>query len=298
MISLHHLTQTKNFKKFVIISFFTLSALTWLSLHLYHHYYLSTDDAYVNANVVQIAPRVTGKVVRLYVTNNQYVKKDAPLFDIDPEPFQLAMNSAQAELALATAELENAANTQTRVLALVKKKFLSPQEGDNAVANFKTASAKVEQAKTQLAEANLNLQYTKVAAPANGWVTNVTVRVGGIVSENDALFVLISNEEFWVDANFKETEMETIKPTQTATIVADMYPHHVFNGIVESISGGAGTVFSLLPPQNATGNWVKVTQRVPVRIHILNPDPHFPLRIGTSATVTIRLNSTQPTSTS
>ncbi|SRR5579883_676824 len=289
--------MSKNFKKWVIIAFFVVSALTWLGMQIYQHYYLSTDDAYVNANIVQIAPRVTGKVVRLYVVNNQYVKKNDPLFDIDPEPFQLAVNSAQAELALATAELDNAANTQTRVLALVKKKFLSPQDGDNAIANYKTALAKVEQAKAQLAQADLNLRYTKITAPTSGWVTNVTVREGGIVSENDALFVLISDNEFWVDANFKETELEKVRTTQTATIVADMYPHHSFQGVVESISGGAGTVFSLLPPQNATGNWVKVTQRVPVRVHILNPDPHFPLRIGTSVTVTLNLHSTQDRST-
>jgi len=289
--------MSKNFKKWVIVAFFVVSALTWLGMQIYQHYYLSTDDAYVNANIVQIAPRVTGKVVRLYVVNNQYVKKNDPLFDIDPEPFQLAVNSAQAELALATAELDNAANTQTRVLALVKKKFLSPQDGDNAIANYKTALAKVEQAKAQLAQADLNLRYTKITAPTSGWVTNVTVREGGIVSENDALFVLISDNEFWVDANFKETELEKVRTTQTATIVADMYPHHSFQGVVESISGGAGTVFSLLPPQNATGNWVKVTQRVPVRVHILNPDPHFPLRIGTSVTVTLNLHSTQDRST-
>ena len=99
----------------------------------------------------------------------------------------------------------------------------------------------------------------------------------------------MSDEQFWIDANFKETEIEGIRPGQIAVIVTDMYPNHPFKGVVESISRGSGSIFSLLPPQNATGNWVKVTQRVPVRIRVLNPNTQFPLRIGTSAKITIHL---------
>ena len=289
MSSLQQIAQSKNFKKLVIIVFFALSALVWLGLQIYGHYHVSTDNAYINANVVQISPRITGKVINLFVKNNQYVKKGDLLFGIDAEPFQLAAISAKAELTLSMAEMDNATNTENRVTNLVKKKFLSPQDGDNAIANYKAATAKVEQAKAQLSQANLNLQYTTITAPTSGWVTNLTLRVGDIVSANQPLFVLISDEEFWIDANFKETEMGTIKPGQTAAIVTDMYPKYTFNGVVESISGGAGSVFSLLPPQNATGNWVKVTQRVPVRIRVLNPDSRYPLRIGTSATVTVNL---------
>ncbi|MDE2089643.1 MAG: HlyD family secretion protein, partial [Gammaproteobacteria bacterium] len=90
-----------------------------------------------------------------------------------------------------------------------------------------------------------------------------------------------------VDANFKETDLQAIRPGQPAVIYVDMYPDHHFRGVVESISGGSGAAFSLLPPQNATGNWVKVTQRVPVRVRILDPSPSHPLRVGTSATVTV-----------
>jgi membrane fusion protein, multidrug efflux system len=111
-----------------------------------------------------------------------------------------------------------------------------------------------------------------------------------VITAYQPIFALISDESFWADTNFKETEMEKIRPGQAAKIEVDMYPGHVFNGVVESISGGAGAAFSLLPPQNATGNWVKVTQRVPVRIQILNPDPRYPLRIGTSALVTVKLH--------
>lgn len=287
---LHQIKNSKNFKKTLITSFFAISALVWLSIWIYGHYFVSTDDAYINANVVQISPRITGKIVKLYIANNQFVKKGDRLFDIDPESFQLAVNSSKAELALSEAELDNAMLTQKRVLELVKKKYLSQQDGDNTIANFKTTLAKVEQAKSHLAQAELNLQYTNVTAPTSGWVSNVTLRVGDIVPANQALFALIGNEEFWADANFKETEIEAIHPGQIATIVTDVYPDHKFQGVVESISSGAGTAFSLLPPQNATGNWVKVTQRIPIRIRILNPDAKHQLRIGISAAVTVNLH--------
>lgn len=288
---LKHFTRSKNFKKTIIIIFFGMSAVVWLGFWIYRHYAVSTDNAYLNANIVQISPRITGKVVDLYVSNNQYVKKGQPLFDIDPEPFALAVNSAQAQLALSNAELDNASLAKNRILALVAKKFESAQDGDNAIANYKTAAAKVQQAKAMLDQANLNLAYTKIKSPSSGWVTNVTVTVGDIVPANQPLFALISDEVFWVDANFRETELASIKPGQAAVIVTDLYPGHPFKGIVESISGGTGAAFSLLPPQNATGNWVKITQRIPVRVRVLNPDPHFPLRIGISANVTVKLHN-------
>lgn len=283
------LTTNKHFKKIIVITFFMLSLLTWLGYQLYHHYYVSTEDAYINANIVQISPRSTGRVITLAVSNNQHVNKDDVLFEIDPEPFQLAVNAARAALELSLAELENAAVKEKRALTLVNKHYLSPQEGDNAKAQLKISMAKVEQAKSDLAQAELNLSYTKVTAPTSGWVTNFTVRVGNVVSANQPLFALISDSEFWVDANFKETEMQAIRTGQSATIITDMYPGKLFKGKVQSISGGAGSAFSLLPPQNATGNWVKVTQRVPVKVTVLELDREHPLRIGTSATVKIEI---------
>lgn len=291
MTNFRKITPSKKIKISIIVFFLIGSGLAWFGLGIYQRYYLSTADAYVNAHVIQIAPRITGKVIKLFVNNNQFVKQGAPLFDIDPEPYQLAVNSAKAELDLSTAELENATMTQQRINSLVHKKYLPPQDKDNSLAHFKIAFAKVEAAKATLAQTNLLLQYTRVYAPTSGWIANMSLSAGDNILENQQLFVLISNSEFWVDANFKETELSKIKLGQEATVVIDMYPHHPFAGVVESISGGAGTAFSLLPPQNATGNWVKITQRIPVRVRILNSDPRYPLRIGTSATVTIHLRS-------
>lgn len=287
----HQMTQSKYFKQSVVLLFFAFSLILWLGMRTYAHFYTSTDDAYINANVVQIAPRVSGKVTNVYVRDNQFVKKGQALFDIDPAPFQAAVDSASAQVEVTKAQLTKFTITSQRTLALVKENYMSPQDKDNVTAELKSATSNLEYAKSQLAEAELNLQYTKVTAPTDGWVTNLSLRSGDVSNANQPLFALISNSEFWADANFKETEMEGVHPGQTATIVTDLYPDHTFKGVVESISGGAGSAFSLLPPENSTGNWVKVTQRIPVRVHITNPDSRYPLRIGISSTVTVNLRS-------
>lgn len=299
-MNLQELTRSKHFKQTIIITFLSLSALTWLIIWIYGHYYISTDDAYVGANVVQIAPRISGQVNKLYVRNNQYVHEGDVLFEIDSVPYELAVNSAKAQVAMSEAQMENASITEKRTTTLVKQQYSSAQAADNAVTSLRTALANLQYAQTGLQQANLNLQYTKIVAPTSGWVTNVTLREGDVITTNQPLFALISDREFWVDANFKETEMAQIKSGQHVKLIVDMYPDHTFNGVIESIAGGAGAAFSLLPPQNATGNWVKVTQRVPVRIRVLDPDQRYPLRIGTSVDVTISLHNyyKQPISSS
>jgi len=258
---------------------------------LYSQRYVSTDDSYINANVVQIAPRITGQVIHLYVDNNQFVQQGQLLLEIDPVPFITDLDKADAQLKIDEANLINAQLTANRTLTLVKTKALSQQAGDDAVAKLHSAQATVEYDKANIAQATLNLQYTRITAPASGWITNMTLRTGDIITINQPLFALIDSSEFWVDANYKETNLAHVKPGQSATVEVDMYPNHLFKGVVESISGGSGAVFSLLPPQNATGNWVKVTQRVPVRVRIENLDPRYPLRIGTSANVIIDTHS-------
>jgi membrane fusion protein (multidrug efflux system) len=302
----------------------------------YYQAFVSTDDAYVNANVVEIAPRVSEQVVRVDVLNNQTVQAGQLLFEIDPKPFLLkyqqalanfklsqqqldmdkaAVNLATADVTLKTAQLTYAEHTSERVLTLVKAGQLSAQEGDRADANTKIAAAALNVAKAQLAkaqsnlgkadiknakvqsalanlkQAKLNYSYTRVTAPVSGQVANFSLRVGDVLIVNQSYFAIIDQGQYWVDANFKETQLAGIQPGQCAKITLSMYPNHTFNGVVQSISGGAGTAFSLLPPQNATGNWVQITQRVPVKIMILNPDPHYPLMIGTSASVRLRLKA-------
>jgi membrane fusion protein (multidrug efflux system) len=151
-----------------------------------------------------------------------------------------------------------------------------------------TPTVQLRAAAAQLDKATHDRVQTHVTAPGAGWVSNVSVRPGSVVQAGTPVFALIEDGNWWVDANFKETDLDRIKPGQKATIQLDMYPGLTLDGTVESISVGSGSTFSVLPPENATGNWVKVTQRFPVRIRITSPpDPNKPLRAGASATVTI-----------
>jgi membrane fusion protein (multidrug efflux system) len=149
----------------------------------------------------------------------------------------------------------------------------------------------VQAAAAMVKQAEVDLARTHVVSPTDGVVANFSLQPGSTVMPGVPLFVVISDKDYWVDANFKETELKEIRPGQSATIKSDIYPDHPFHGTVQSLSGGSGTAFSLLPAQNATGNWVKVTQRVPVRIKVDDPDPQHPLRIGTTASVKVKKSS-------
>jgi membrane fusion protein (multidrug efflux system) len=294
--------------------------------------YVSTDNAYVNADRIEMAAQVSGPVVRIWVQDQQPVKRGDLLLEIDPQPYRLAVDAAEAQLELSyqsssqdraavaaaramvsqrSAELSNAQSTEQRAMELTKQKLISKQSAETAATEAQTAAAAVRAAQAnleqatsalgkagaqnaavraaaaKLAQANLDLAHTRITAPANGFIANFEVRPGSMVQNGVPIFTVIGDTEYWVDANFKETELRRIKKGQKATIVVDMYKDHVFKGEVQSLSGGAGQAFSLLPAQNATGNWVKVTQRVPVRVRLLDPVPTLPLRIGTTATVHI-----------
>ena len=220
--------------------------------------------------------------------------------------------AAKAQTVEASIDLRNAERQLHRTAALAASHYVSRQALDNARARVARAQAaaalaharlrearidlrregvpaKIRVAKAALAEARLDLAYTRVRAPSAGTVSDLSLRPGSLVSAGTPLFALVEQGDYWVNANFKETDIQRIRAGDPATVTVDMYPDHPFQGVVESISGAAGTAFSLLPPENATGNWVKVTQRVPVRIHILHPDARYPLRVGTSASVTVRL---------
>jgi membrane fusion protein (multidrug efflux system) len=296
----------------------------------------ATENAYVNAHVVRIAAQVTGQVIALQVDENQSVTKDAPLLHIDPQPFKIAVERAEAQLQQARfqvqrttatlhdvealvrqreAELQNAIANNTRSQELLANRLVAKEKSDLTETQVKIAEAALDSARARLAaeranlgsggehnesirqavsaleQAQWDLRNCEVLAPVAGDVTNLTVRAGDVVAKNQTLFAIIDTSEFWIDANFKETQLEKIVPGVDAEIRVDMYPNKVFHGKVDSISGGSGTAFSLLPTQNATGNWVKIAQRVPVKIKVLDLDPKFPLRIGTSGSVRVKIGN-------
>jgi len=153
----------------------------------------------------------------------------------------------------------------------------------------------VMQAQAQVDKAALDLSYTVVQAPADGYVTKVNnLPVGQYLAAGSSAFDLIETDRAWIEANFKETDLTRMRPGQTASCNIDTYPNKTFTARVESISAGTGSEFSVLPPQNATGNWVKIVQRVPVRLAIENPDPDYPLRAGMSANCDVDTRTLPP----
>ena len=226
-----------------------------------------------------------------------------------------AVQIARAILKQKEAEMVNAESMNRRDKTLASENYISAEEMDNArtaliVAKTSVAAAKgqltqaidklgqpdqrnagVEVASAHLLKAKLDLSHIHVRAPCNGIVSNINLQPGSYVLPGESLFALIDDRDYWVDANFKETELAYLHKGEKAKVVLDTYPDLVIQGEVQSLSGGSGTAFSLLPPQNATGNWVKVTQRVPVRIRLLNQASAPSFQIGTTATVTVQLGS-------
>ncbi len=190
---------------------------------------------------------------------------------------QLSTISYENELSVAMEKLlEIKAQLQEAIVKL----------GDDAV-----QEARLELAEVEIELARINLEWALVKAPADGQVTEFTLRTGDVVRPGDRLFPFVETDNWWAQANFKETRLKGIKPGMPASVKVDIYGDRAFKGVVESISGSSAASFSLLPPQNTTGNWVKVTQRIPVRIRMLERDSRHPFRLGASVEVTIEKNA-------
>lgn len=299
--------------------------------------YVSTDDAYVQANTVTVSSDVSGRVVAVDVNDNQYVKAGQVLIRLDDRPYRAAVERAQAQLASARLQVEGMRATYRQRLAdlaaaqdtlkyqqseydrqkhLLEQHVTSQSTFDQAQNRLVTAREQVtavqqqianilaslggnpdiptdehplvRQAQAELDQAQLNLGYTVIRAPANGIVTNVNkLPVGNYLATSTPAFSLVETDHPWIEANFKETELTHMKDGDEATVSVDAYPGVTFKARVASLSPGTGSQFSVLPPQNATGNWVKVVQRLPVRLEIENPDPARPLRAGMSVYVDV-----------
>jgi membrane fusion protein, multidrug efflux system len=327
------LKNKKHWKKALALS--ALGLVMVLGSVFYYQYsqkHPSSDDAYVNAHVIYLAPQVDGTVLSVAVENNQTIKAGQILFKIDPAPYQYAKDQAVATLKLdqsklsealanvvvaeanlkqAQADLFTAKANEQRISILVKEHQASPQEGDQAQGAYLSAQAKVlameasviaaqknvsvaehevEVSEANLKTAELNLSYTDVIAPAAGRLSEFMVRPGNYVIAGTSLFQLVEEDLWWVDTNYKETQIQHIHSGQVARIKMDMYPGHIFKGTVFALSPSSGASFSLLPPENATGNWVKVVQRYPVQVNLELTDAEksaYPLRVGASSNVTV-----------
>ena len=248
----------------------------------------STDDAFIDAHVSNIAARVAGQVTKVYVDDNQFVKQGDPLIEIDPPDYQVKLDQARAQVLSAEARARRTALDLRRYRRLIRTDEISQQQLDTAQADADAAQADLLLQQAAVRQAELDLSYTHVIAPEAGRVTHKSVVTGDYLKVGTPILATVPIQA-WVTANFKETQLTHMKPGQLVKITVDAYPGLEFNGHVDSIQSGTGAQFSLLPPENATGNYVKVVQRIPVKILIDTTDDAHPLVPGMSVEPTVKV---------
>jgi membrane fusion protein, multidrug efflux system len=310
----------------------------------YASHFESTDDAFVEARQFAIAPKVPGYITEVAVTDNQRIVTGNLIARVDPRDYRVALEQAQAQVAVAAANIENidaqieiqqaqitaskaqveqaqaalmfAEQQAARYKDLAAREAGTVQMAEQTVSRLhqdqaalrnaqaalvvaqrqvhslqaqrSAAEASLKQANAQRDQALLNLSYTTITAAQDGRVVNLTAAVGQY-AQAGTNFSLFVPDELWVIANYKETQLADMRPGQPVTMRIDAYPNRVIRGHVDSVQPGSGTAFSLLPAQNATGNYVKIVQRVPVKIAMDNPPPDVALGPGMSVVPVVRV---------
>jgi len=269
--------------------------------------YISTDDAYTAAEVAVVTAEIDGAVAAVNVVDSQQVKHRDVLILIDDTDTRLALRQAEADLARAraqvasaTADLERSGIDLQRRQALVASGSVSGDEltkvingASDARASLNAARAVVALAQARVDKAKVDLGRTVIRSPIDGVIARRGVQLGQRVQPSTPLVDVVPVSEMYVNANFKEVQLKKVHPGQSVELKSDLYGHKVaFHGVVEGFNGGTGAAFALIPAQNATGNWIKVVQRLPVRIR-LNPDElaAHPLRVGLSMNAKVDLRS-------
>jgi membrane fusion protein, multidrug efflux system len=316
--------------------------------YLYYDYssrFQSTDDAFIAARQSALAPKVSGYLTEVPVTDNQHVETGSVIARIDDRDYRTALEQAEAQVQAAQASIENVdaqlevqsaqvnanqAQVDQAQAALVfaeqqasryqhleqtgygtvqnSEQYTSQLHQQQAAlqsaqatlnlaqrqiaalkAQRKSADASLAQAQAQRDQAKLNLSYTTVTAAQPGRVVNLGAAVGQFVQPGTNLTMFVP-DQIWVTANFKEIQLDRMRPGEPVTLKIDAYPGRVIRGHVDSVQPGSGTAFSLLPAQNATGNYVKIVQRVPVKIVMDNPPSDVALGPGMSVVPTVRVD--------
>jgi multidrug resistance efflux pump len=265
----------------------------WAAISLYVRYVENpwTRDGQIRANVVGIAPRVSGPIIQVAVRDNQQVKKGDLLFEIDPEDFQAQVDIAAGQVQNGEASYVQQKQNLDRQTDLYRTHVNALQDFQNAQDSFAAAQAQLASAKANLELAKLNLGYTKVFAPVDGYVTNMNTSPGTYVTAGVQLIALVDTSSYWVAGYFKETQLPYIKVGQKAVITMIGYEKQPFEGVVRSVGwgiyvqDGSGTTGTdLLPSVSPTIDWVRLPQRFPVRVQVSGQTP-IPLRIGQTVSV-------------
>jgi membrane fusion protein (multidrug efflux system) len=352
-------------KKAAFIIFPAIIVVGALILYFYLQYkktHITTDDAFVDGRIYVIALKIPGTVKVIHVKDNQFVRKNDLILEVDPIDYDVRVKESQAaldaektklseiqervetvrkqlseiiassEAARANLELQEANLRQAegdfkRAESLHQKQVIAREQFDRAKTAYEVGLAQVKAAKERIRQleasldtqkalirqteaalppqcaqieqkgailkaAELNRNYTKISAPSDGYIAKRTVEIGNQIQAGQPLMAVIPLDDIWITANYKETQLERVRPGHKVKIKVDTFPDKVFHGKVESITAGTGAVFSLFPPENATGNFVKVVQRIPVKIILdREDDPNHILRIGMSVVPTILVDS-------
>jgi membrane fusion protein (multidrug efflux system) len=254
--------------------------------------YVSTDNAEVQGHATLLSSQVKGIISRAAVEENQKVKAGQVLIEIKQDDYENALEQKQDETASLEAQFKGAERSYLRTLDLFKKGASTKERLDAAEAQYKSFDSRLKEAQAEVAQAQLNLGYTKILAPADGKVGRKAFEVGMLASPGQPLLGFVANDERWVTANLKETDMANITEGKPVYVTVDAIPGREFEGVVDSISPATGASFTLLPPDNATGNFTKVVQRVPVKIKLLKLTEQDMDRLqnGLSADVKIKVH--------
>ncbi len=298
--------------------------------------YITTENAYVKADIVQVAAEVSGRVIEVAVRDHAQVLAGAVLLRIAPEPFRLALEKEEAELEAVRTGVETARATYYEIRSelgelesraeylsrqadrqqeLVARGVAPPTKLEEAMNDARVAQERIKVVRQRLTRVlttlkgnpdlladehpsvreqkalrdrvALDLRRTTITAPIGGTAANVRLQPGEQVRAATPIFALVTERRPWVEANLKETTLTNIEVGQKVEVVLDMYPDVTWDGVVDSISPATGAEFAILPPQNASGNWVKVVQRLPVRISLKPHKGEPTLRAGMTATVSV-----------
>lgn len=288
-------TRPEYLKKRVLVP--SITGIIFLICGLFYAvhtvYYKSTDDAFIEGHVITVAPRVSGPVLKLNIEDNQDVKKGDLLLEIDPNDYQAKLKETKAKLDEAKSALVSADNQVTKSLsdldfarndyeryskmrekgisskqdyeASLNKLTVAEANNNSAKAKFEEIQSTIKRLEAEVEQDELNLSYTKIYAAADGKITNRSVEQGNYVQVAQPMFAIVP-EKMWIVANFKETQLANMKPGQPVKIKIDTYGGKKFEGKVDSIQRSTGARASLFPPENAVGSYVKIVQRVPVKI--------------------------------